>query len=91
MIANVPVRVMMMPENDVTATAVAAANHTHSAAAAVHSATTVHSTTATAAVTASAGFRRTKHCKAERSTRGDGQNCGFTKHDTLLSDPLGDR
>ena len=38
---------------------------------AVHSAAAVHPAAAT--VAASAGFRRTEHCKAKRSNRGDGQ------------------
>ena len=58
-------------------------------AAAMHSVTAaaVHSVT-TAAVTAmaahGAGRRGSQHGKAERSTRDDGQKCGFTKHDSLL-------
>jgi uncharacterized low-complexity protein len=54
----------------------------HPATAAVHSAATVHS--AAAATAHGAGRCRSKHGKAERSARGDGQKGRFTNHDTLL-------
>jgi hypothetical protein len=65
---------------DAPATAVATV---HSATAAVHPATAaVHSPAA--ATAHGAGRGRSKHRKAECSTRGNGQKGRFTNHDTLL-------
>jgi hypothetical protein len=83
MIANVPVRVMVVTMSDVAdapATAVVATVHPATAAvAAVHSAAT-----AAAAVAFGASRHRSKHGKAECSARGNGQKGRFTNHDTLL-------
>jgi hypothetical protein len=86
MIANVPVRMKMMMTvvAAVPATTVAAVPAT--TVAAVHSAAAMHSAAAVTATVAAhgAGRRRSKHGKAERSARGDGQKGRFANHDTLL-------
>jgi hypothetical protein len=53
-------------------------------------ATTVHSAATVATTVHGAGRCRSKHGKAERSARSDGQKGRFTNHDTLLLIP-GDR
>ena len=81
MIANVPVRVTMMMATDMTAVPTVMAMHSVAAAVA---ATMAAVKSAAAAAVLGAGRSRSKHSKAERSARGDGQKGRFTNHDTLL-------
>ena len=76
----------MTTVNMMTAVPTVAAMHSVAAVAATMAATmaAAMAATAAAATVLGAGRCRSKHGKAERSARGDGQKGRFTNHDTLL-------